>query len=128
MSTENTPIEFDKLDLRQRCLYRFWHEFIVDCDPEEEDEIFSFFCLMLFKSGYNPEPAIRAEFVSTTEPFRFWNGHFYPIVEQEIYVFLADIEDWDCEHPEALSRLPMGYSYTWAGSDGAWAEHYSCST
>lgn len=128
MSTENTPIQFDKLNLRQQCLYRFWHEFIVDCTTEEADEIYSFFDWMLSKSGYEPEPNNSPVFVSTTEPFLFWNGHFYPVVEAEIYIFLADIEDWHCEHPEALSRLPMGYSYTWAGSDGAWAEHYSCST
>ena len=40
-----------------------------------------------------------------------------------IYVYLADLgERWTTDMPEALRRLPAGYVYTLAGSDGAWAE------
>lgn len=39
------------------------------------------------------------------------------------YIYLADLgADWTVTHPEALARLPEGYSYVWAGQDGAWAE------
>ena len=39
------------------------------------------------------------------------------------YIYLADLgERWSVNMPEAQKRLPLGYVYTLAGDDGAWAE------
>ena len=37
------------------------------------------------------------------------------------YIYLADLgADWTVTMPDALARLPEGYTYDLAGADGAW--------